>query len=296
MNPLLSTDAFPWNAFRRLSSLSIHLASQQTDSFFQALTGMQHLTRLDFTAVKERDKQAFAECISSLTGLRSLTLWKEESSSIIVEITNHLILSPEITDHLTLLTRLTQLSLGSISETQSLRFPTGIVDLKLRSVQGLPPSLAKSIVPLRNLTTLKIQNLCVFDLHMVARTLSRHPEIEYSSFANQLITDCVLTSNNFLNVLGSLTGLTKLHLESRKRMDPYIVCPRLSCLSNLRALKIYSFWDFKKGGIGLPQLSLPKLRVFVLRVRDIDTNECRKMWKACPCLKEILLRGKRLTR
>ena len=250
---------------------------------------MQHLTRLDFAATEERDKQAFADCIFSLTGLRSLSLWKDTSS----------VISTEITDRLTLLTRLTQLSLGSTPEEDcSLRFPTGIVDLELSSTLGLPQDLGETILGVKHLTSLKIQN------HSPSSYLEmpEHPT-EFNFHVDVLIrsynleTDTVLMSNSFLDALVSLTGLKKLFIRSRKRVDPYFVCPRLSRLSNLRELQIPApNGRFSDSRAGLPKLRLPKLRSLVLYVNNINTNKRRKIWKACPCLNEVWLYGKLVTR
>ena len=248
---------------------------------------MQHLTHLYFSATEERDNRALAECIFSLTELRSLTLWKHAAAPDI---------SPETTDRLTLLTHLTQLSLGYVSEAHSLCFPTGIVDLTLDSKERLPLDLAQSIGNLRNLRALKLGSHCTMDVRKVTRGFSLYCSVEDPRFLDRLMTDTVLMNDNFLHVLGSLTGLTTLVLRSRKRVDPYIVCPRLSPLSNLRKLEIYSRCDYSMSGKGMPQFSLPKLRALTLPIMSTSIHQHQKIWEPFPCLYRVWLFSKLYTR
>ena len=87
---------------------------------------VRHLTKVDFYKLGHGGLRAFAECMSSFAGIRSLTLRDK-----------HRAILPEITERLTILTQLTELYLDPISRSYSLRLPTGIVDLHLGYTMSL---------------------------------------------------------------------------------------------------------------------------------------------------------------
>ena len=248
-------------------------------SFFQALQQMRHLTSLAFIAKSESNMQAFAESMPSLTGLRFLVL----SSAVNIPDT-----SSEITKRLTILTQLTRLHLSDLPGGQSLRFPTGIVDLHLTRQPVCTEDLAGELVDLTNLTSLNFFGFQAMHLF--------HPEgVTPFHFFKELGQLKALTLSNvcvdhtFFDAFVTLTGLTELRLGGwYARMDPKLVCRQLSLLSNLQVLKIPFPQFLVDSETGMPQGSLPKLRTINLpRYHAVDANTQASLFEAFPCLRNV---------
>ena len=272
----------PWPAFWHLSSLSMRTTYRRENGIFQALWEMYQLTKLDVAVKDQADQQAFAASMFSLTQIRSLTLKCQMRSGI----------APEITERLSILTRLTQLSLADIQGSHSLRLPTGIADFKLKinANRDLPVDVFDVLLPMTNLTSL--------DIYSVAQLHLFHPQgAEPCRFAQELRDLKVLTTRNvsvddlFLDALEAMTQLTELRLSSARNVDPFLVCPRLSPLSNLRVLSISVRRSFAGCRFEFPPLCLPKLRELDLPLSDIDANAHRALLKTVPCLRKVSLFG-----
>ena len=276
--------------FPCLSSLSIHSFAREEDTFFEGLLEVHHLTKLDFHRLGDRRLRAFAECMSSFTGIRSLTLRD----------LYHTIPS-EIEEGLTILTQLTQLSLSPIPRNSSLRFPMGIVNLQLGYAMSLPSASLNAndfltcLASLTNLTSLSINSgneLRLFQADGVtpsqfSRQLSKLKDLETAN---------VHMDDVFLDALTDMTGLTKLCLFcSASILDPYIVCPRLSPLSNLEVLKISCPERSVSRRLGLPQMHLPKLRELSLPLANTDVSERREVWQMFPCLRQFSLSWRKIS-
>ena len=245
---------------------------------------VHHLTKLDFDGLGDGRLRAFAECMSSFTGIRSLTLNDLDQTIL-----------PEITDGLTILTQLTELSLNPIKRNCPLRFPPGIVNLQLSFGAILPRDsldvngYLTDLTSLTNLTSLWIDSgnkLRLFQPGGVtpsqfSRQLSKLKDLE---------TMDVIVDDSFLEALTDMTGLTKLCLFCcASRVDPYIVCPRLTPLSNLKVLRIWCSEYPVSCGIGLPQMDLPKLRELDLPLSGTDVSARREVWQTFPCLRQFTL-------
>ena len=274
--------------FLCLSSISIHNFSGE-NTFFEGLLEVRHLTKLDFDGLGDGRLRAFTECMSAFTGIRSLTL-RDLYQTIV----------PEITEGLTILKQLTQLSLEPVPRSRPLRLPTGIVNLQLSSGVILPrasPDVNEyltDLTSLTNLTSLWIDSgdkLRLFQPGGVtpsqfSRQLSKLKDLE---------TMDVIVDDLFLEALTDVTGLTKLCLFcSTSILDPYIVCPRLSPLSNLEVLKILCSAYPASRRLGLPQMHLPKLRELDLPLSGTDVNMRREVWQTFPCLRQFMLFGRRV--
>ena len=276
-----SAEGPPWQAFWHLSSLSMRTIFRREIGIFQALWKMHQLTKLDVAIKDQEDQQAFAASMFSLTQIRSLTLKCQMRSGI----------APEITERLSILTRLAQLSLEDLQGIHSLRLPTGVADLKLKinANRDLPVDVLDVLLPMTNLTSLDINSAA--QLHLF------HPQgAEPCRFAQELRDLKALTTRNvsvddlFLDALEAMTQLTELSLSSARNVDPFLVCPRLSPLSNLRVLSISVRRSFA-GCFEFPQLCLPKLRELDLPLSDIDANAYRALLKTLPCLRKVSLFG-----
>ena len=279
-----SAEEHPLRVFSRLSSLSVNFHfDQPNDSFFRVLREMHQLTLLRFKAADKRDHLVLAECLSVLTGLRSLTLFG------CLPIDSHEN-DEEYLMTLTLLTQLTQLSLGIDRSDLCRRFPTGIQSLHISFSESPQADFVEILMTMTNLTSLSI---CTFPeaLHLFRRygaTPSQFSQelraLKHLSIRNVVIDDL------FLEALGLLTPLTSLFLESA---DPYLVCPRLSNLSELMELEISSPRTCVRNG-EFPQLFLPKLRRLDLPLSGVDANVCEALLKTLPCLRKMALCGKTL--
>ena len=275
---LSSTREYPWRAFRYLSDLSIFSITQQEDGLFQALQEMRELTKLELLAPEGRNVQAFVECMVSLTGLKSLVFSDDVP----------MVVSPEITKRLTLLTQLTQLFLSATPGGHPLSFPKGIIDLSLRTQQGFPTDLFEVLLAMTHLKSLTI--VSSKEMH-----LFHSDGVTPFHFFNKLRQLKALTLWNafvdrtFLEAFVVLTGLTELRLGGwYARMDPKLVCRQLSLLSNLQVLKI-PFPEFLVDSeTGMPQGSLPKLRTINLpRYHAVDANTQASLFEAFPCLRNV---------
>ena len=249
---------------------------------------VRHLTKVDFYKLGHGGLRAFAECMSSFAGIRSLTLRDK-----------HRAILPEITERLTILTQLTELYLDPISRSYSLRLPTGIVDLHLGYTMSLVGASLNAneylicLASLTNLTSLSIKSSDELRLF--------HPNCATpSQFSRQLSglkdleTRNVRVDDLFVDALADMTGLTKLCLVNRLSVvDPYTVCPRLSLLSNLEVLKISCIESRFNSRVGLPQMRLPKLRELNLPLANTDLSARREVWQMFPCLREFSLSGRR---
>ena len=271
-----------WSAFWHLSSLSIRTVYRRESGLFQALWEMYQLTKLDVTIKDQEDQQAFAACTFSLTQIRSLTLRCQMRSG----------LAPEITGRLSVLTRLTQLSLEDVQGSHSLRLPTGIADLtlKLNSSHDLPVDVLGVLLPMTNLTSL--------DIHSAAQLhLFRPPGAAPGRFSQELRDLKALTTRNvsvdhlFLDALAAMTELTELRLASIRNVDLFLVCHRLSRLSNLRVLSISVRRSFAVCSFEFPPLCFPRLRELDLPLTDIDVNTYKALLRTLPCLQKVSLFG-----
>ena len=275
--------------FPCLSGLSIHNFARGEDTFFEGLVEVHHLTKLHFYRLGGGRLRAFAECMSSFTGLRSLTL-RDDYQTIL----------PEIAERLTILTQLTELSLDSIKRSRSLRLPTGIVNLQLGyavKYAAASPGINEylpDLTSLTNLTSLSIKS-------SEELRLFQPGGVTPSQFSRQLRglkdlkTSNVLMDELFLDALTTLTQLTQLCLDSLAYLaDPYIVCPRLSSLSNLEVLKI----SYRKNDVSrrfaFPQMRLPKLKELELPFERTSASARRELWQTLPCLRKFMLFGKTL--
>ena len=284
-NPSLSS----LTAFSCLSSLSVNCRfSRPDDSFFRALLGMHHLTQLGFTADEEQDHRVLAECLSLLTGLRSLYLPPLSGGSRTIHL-------PAIEEgqHLMTLTQLTQLMLVDLRTDHYLRFPTGIQSLHISFSESPQADFVKALMPMTNLTSLSI---CSF---LNAVRLFHHDGVTPSQFSQELRAlkylsiSRVLIDGLFLEALGMLTQLTSCQLgSSAAHVDPYLVCPRLSNLSELIDLRISSPITCVRNG-EFPQLCLPKLRELDLSLSGVDADMRKALWKTLPCLRKLSLSGRR---
>ena len=210
---------------------------------------MHHLTRLDFTARSERDEQAFAESMPSLTGLKSLTLSSLNTPGI----------SSEITKRLTVLTHLARLCLHDLQD-HTLCFPKEIVDLELSSPKTFPQDLPEELVDLTNLTSLRMHSDRGMRLfHSDALTPYR--------FFNGLRQLKTLTLWNAcldhpsLDAFAAMPGLTELNLGGRNaQMDDRLVCQQLCLLSNLKMLTIPVPEMLINSEVVVSRACLPKIR------------------------------------
>ncbi len=274
-----------WRTFTRLSSLSVSRNSYRpSDSFFRALREMYQLTQLSFAIgdPEAEDFRVFAECLPSLTELRSLSLSGSRSLTTIL---------PGIVErNLMTLTQLTELCLKNHRIGHGQRFPTGIQSLTC-SFSGSPPAnIAEILMSMTNLTSLSVLAPWSFE------RLFRHQGVKPSQFSQELgrlkhlSTLNVLVDDLFLEALGMLTQLTSLQLENTAAsLDPYLLFPRSNNLSELVELKISSPVAIPVRNGGLPQLCLPKLRKLDLPLRGTDDNMRKELWKTLPCLRKMLL-------
>ena len=249
-------------------------------SFFQALQQMDHLTSLEFMVTSERDKHAFAESMPSLTGLRSLVL----SSAVNIPDT-----SSEITRRLTILTQLTRLCLSGLPGGQSLRFPTGIIDLHLTRQPVFSEDLVGELVDLTNLTSLKISSFENRHLFHPGNVTPLHFFKELRQLKALTLWNVYL-DRPFLEAFVALTGLTKLSLDERyEQMDHEFLCRQLRLLSNLRVLMFpFPIQLLVDSQTEAPQEFLPKLRK--LRgyyLRDAIEGDPSALVKAFPCLRDV---------
>ena len=242
---------------------------------------MRHLTSLEFMVRSERDKQAFAESMPSLTGLRSLVL------SIDMNIPDT---SSEIMKRLTILTRLTRLHLSNSPGGQSLRFPTGIIDLLLTRQLVYPEDLAGELVDLTNLTSLNIAS----DEEMILFQSDSVTPFHFFEELGQLKTltlSNVCVDRPFLEAFVALTGLTELNLAGlyEQMMDHESLCRQLRLLSNLKVLEIpFPAKLLIDSETGVPQGCLSKLRRVCSFSRGaIDGDTYSAMVKAFPCLRYV---------
>ena len=245
---------------------------------------MHHLTHLEVDGMSESNKQAFAEIMPSLTGLRSLTLSSVSQSPDFW---------PEITKRLTVLTQLTNLSLpyllGDLSLPEQFpRFPKGIVDLKIGSWKAFPQDLAESLMDLTNLTSL---NICSSDeMHLFNNVTPFQFFTELGQLKTLRLSNSCL-DRPFLDAFEALTGLTALCLDaSEPKIDHKVFCKQLSLLSNLKVLKVpFPLKLLVDDETGVPDGSLPKLRRIEgsLKQGTVDHDTYSAMVKAFPCLRYV---------
>ena len=272
------TGPSPWRSFLHLSSLTIESCDQRDASFFQALQQMLHLTSLAFTVASERDKQGFVDIVPSLTGLRSLSLSRDNIPGISFEIVNRL----------SVLSQLTHLDLSDLLGDQPLRLPKGIVDLKLSFDHSLPEGLSEELVGLTQLTSLALYNYQeIYAFHSDGMTPSH-----FFKELGQLKTLTwfnICMDRPFLDAFVALTGLTKLRIYQiePKRLDQKLFFRQLGLLSDLRELMIpFPSKLLVDSEVGLPQGCLSKLRKIecspIQRAKDVGNPA---MAKAFPCLR-----------
>ena len=272
-----------WRAFSRLSSLSVSRHSYRpSNGFLRALPEMHQLTKLSFEVRLEQDHLGLAECLSSLTGLRSLSLCGSRGWTIIL---------PGIIEHnLMTLTQLTELSLNYYRIGRGQRFPTGIQSLTC-SFSGSPPAnIAEILMSMTNLTSLSVLAPWSFE------RLFRHQGVKPSQFSQELgrlkhlSTLNVLLDDLFLEALGMLTQLTSLKMNTTISVNLYHLLPSLSNLLELMELEISCPSTLVRSDEFL-QLCLPKLRKFDLPLRGTDDDMRRALWKTLPCLRKMRLSG-----
>ena len=234
--------------------------------------------------MSERDKQAFVEIMPSLTGLRSLTL-----SSVCGTPD----LWPEITKRLTFLTQLTNMSLSyllgdqSLPE-QSLRFPKGIIDLEIASLQPFPEDLAETLMDLTNLTSLDIS--CEKETHLFHNVTPFQFFTELGQLKTLRLSNSCL-DRPFLDAFIALTGLKELCLDaSEPKIDHKVFCKQLSLLSHLEVLQIpFPAKLLVDDETGVPDGSLPKLRRIEgsFKQGTVNHDTYSAMVKAFPCLRYV---------
>ena len=275
------TGPSPWRSFLHLSSLTIDFFDQRDARFFEALQQMRQLTSLEFSFASESDAQCLAESMPSLTGLRSLTLdLGHEFLSIL----------SEITKRLTVLTQLTLLDLSDLLERQPLRFPKGIVDLKIDSWDISAEDLADKLVDLTNLTSLRISSQEEAHLFHSGGVTPLHLFMELGQL-KRLKTYNICVDRPFLDAFKALTGLTELRLDGLKqRVDHEVFCQQLRLLSNLKAIRIpFPAKMLVDGEYRVPRGCLTKIReIERFSGRDnVDDATYTAMTKAFPCLRKL---------
>ena len=239
---------------------------------------VHHLTKLHFYRLGDRRLRAFAECMSSFAGIRSLTIRDDY----------HAILH-EIAERLTILTQLTELSLVSIERSSPLRLPMGIVNLQLgyavRYAAASPDmnECLTDLTSLTNLTSLSIKSSSELRLFQPGGVTPSQFSRQLSKL-KYLETIDVRVDDLFLDALAYMTGLTKLCLVSRRSLvDLRIVCPRLTTLSNLEVLKIscdnHLIDCLASFQIGVPQTRLP--------LSGTGVDERREVWQMYPRLRKF---------
>ena len=246
---------------------------------------MYHLTKLVLPVQGERDVEDFAECMSQLTGLRSLTLSGRDLSEFPREIEEQ---------HLMPLTQLTHLSVKYCRLGRCRRFPRGIRSLDFLFFESPPTDFVETLMSVTNLTSLSINispggDLRPFHGHRV--TPSRFSQ-DLGRLKHLLIRR-VLADDLFFDAVGMLTRLTSLVFSDYTVCaDIYLVCPRLSNLTELKALEISSGKATCIRNGELPQLRFPKLRKLNLPLSGTDANMQKRLWKILPCLRKLSLPGK----
>ena len=249
---------------------------------------MHRLKELSFSADDGRDHRLLMECLSLLTGLRSLCLSGKSFSIVRSEIDEQ--------QHLMTLTQLTRLSLTFYRIDRFRRFPMGIKSLGFWLCESPPANFAEILMTMTNLTSLSI-NIRTKKLRLMhsytltsSLFLPKLERLEHLSLHSALVDDA------FLEALGMLTQLTSLILYSGNGyVDPYRVCSQLSNLTELLELAILCPTSIPIRMKELPQLCLPKLRKLNLPFRRTDTNVCKALWKTLPCLRQMSLSGKTVT-
>ena len=279
---LWSAEEHHWREFSRLSRLSVSRHSYQpSDSFFRALGGMHQLTKLKFEFREAQDRRGLAECLSLLTGLRSLTLLGS----------HRLIILPENEERqLMTLTQLTELSLKHYRIGQYRRFPTGIQSFTCLLSGSPPENMAEILMSMTNLTSLSILVPSGFERLFHRRSVTPFQFSQEFGRLKHLSTLNVVVDDLFLEALGMLTILTSLQLTSNAAsVDPYPLFPRLNNLSELVELKISSPVATPLHNDGFPQMCLPRIRKLDLPLTGTDASMRAALAKTLPCLRDLSL-------
>ena len=254
---------------------------------------MQDLTKLELHAPEGEDILPFVECMEFLTGLKSLVFLDSIPT----------VVSPQITQRLSIFTQLTQLSLDATPGNHPLRFPKGIVDLGLKTQQSFPTDLLTELVDLTRLEYLCIHSAKEMHLFHTTGVTPFHFFRKLRKLKALTLWNACL-DRAFLSAFVALTGLTKLRLGGRKtQMDHSLVCKQLSLLSNLRVLEIPFPERLIDSISGVPQGGLPKLRTIDLPLcrtvdpplyHTIDAKTHASLFDAFPCLRNVNTRGRTL--
>ena len=271
-----------WRAFSRLTSLSVSRYSYRPgNGFFRALEGMHLLTKLRFEAKEEQDTHVLLDCLSLLTGLRSLTLIACHGSIILHEKEER---------HLMTLTQLTELSLNHYGFGYCWRFPTGIQSLTCLFSGSPPGNIAEILMSMTNLTSLSILVPSGFERLFHRRSVTPFQFSQEFGRLKHLSTLNVVVDDLFLEALGMLTILTSLQLTSNAAsVDPYPLFPRLNNLSELVELKISSPVATPLHNDGFPQMCLPRIRKLDLPLTGTDASMRATLAKTLPCLRDLML-------
>ena len=272
-----------WKAFSRLSSLSVSRHSYQPrDAFFRALREMPQVTKLSFEVRVEQDHLGLAECLSSLTGLRSLAIFGSHRS----------INPPENEErNLMTLTQLTEFCLKDYRIGRYRRFPTGIQSFSCKLCRSPPEDFPEILMSMTNLTSLSV--LAPSSIERLFRPQGVTP----SQFSQELrrlkhlSTFNVMADDLFLEALGMLTQLTSLKMNTATSVSLYHLLPSLCNLLELMELKISCPASTLVRSDGFLQLCLPKLRQLNVPLRGTDDDMRRALWKTLPCLREMTLAG-----
>ena len=273
-------------AFLYLSSLSVSCSCLSNNGFFSALQELHQLTELSFEAKDERDHRVLTDCLSLLTGLESLNLSGSCRSIVSSEIEEQ---------HLDTLTQVKQLSLRHCWLGRCRRFPTAIRSLDFYLSESPPADFVKTLMCMTNLTRLSIStfyhDLRFFHNHGVTPSQFQ----QELGKLQHLSIQSVLADDSFFDAVGMMTQLTSLVFSYYTVCaDIYLVCPRLSNLTELMELEITSGRETCVRNGALPQLRFPKLRKLRLPLSGTDANMQKTLWKTLPCLRKMSLPEKDL--
>ena len=239
---------------------------------------MRHLTELDVISPDDDDNHTYAECITALTGLKSLTLAKSAASAV----------STEVTKCLTLLSQLTRLCLSTSSTGYRLHLPTTIADLSLNFYQDDPPlGMSQALMSLSNLSSLEINSAGILQLFQSDGVT---PSCFFKCLSNlkALKTQNVVLCRFCLEALATLPDLTELRFsEPKSQVDPDLTSALLSSFSKLRVLHVPSPQHLIDQLIrGELKGCLSGLREFYLPSNCVlDANMQSAMLKLFPCLR-----------
>ena len=240
---------------------------------------MHHLTSLELCLHCNETNQGFAQCMLTLTTLRSLTLTGMTHSAV----------SAEIVDRLTALEQLRRLSLSETLRECRLRFPTGIVDLALDSHHGFHSDLPRVLSSMLNLTCLRIINASELPLFRSGRT---QPSCLFQRLEKlrTLVTWNVILDQPSLDVLATLSGLTELRFtECEAQVESCRFSTQLGRFPNLKVVELPFVPRLVDCEVDLLRQNSCGLReMHVPRSCFLSAEARAALFRAFPCLRRIL--------